>query len=151
MVSVSASVNLPLHHKVQKFSSGTGSPGWSRKKGHGGAISILMDISRWTWVGWFLTGFQLFQDQMSGVKWHRFLWAGCPFSNPTNTAKALKETVSNISNHEKIICWPNLFFIHQGTSDRRGISMAAFNDSTLYYYTASQYYVRRSGLLLQTE
>jgi len=30
---VSASVNLPLHHKVQKFSSGTGSPGWSRKKG----------------------------------------------------------------------------------------------------------------------
>jgi len=34
MVSVSASVNLPLHHKVQKFSSDTGSPGWSREKGH---------------------------------------------------------------------------------------------------------------------
>jgi len=33
IVGVSASVNLPLHHKVQKFSSGTGSPGWSRKKG----------------------------------------------------------------------------------------------------------------------
>ena len=33
MVSVSASVNLPLHHEVQKFSSGTSSPGWSRKKG----------------------------------------------------------------------------------------------------------------------
>jgi len=33
MVGVSASVNLPLHHKVQKFSSGTGSPEWSRKKG----------------------------------------------------------------------------------------------------------------------
>jgi len=32
MVSVSACVNLPLHHKVQKF-SGTGSPGWSQKKG----------------------------------------------------------------------------------------------------------------------
>jgi len=32
MVSVSASVNLPLHHKVQKFSSGIGSPVWSRKK-----------------------------------------------------------------------------------------------------------------------
>ena len=29
IVSVSASVNLPLHYKVQKFS-----PGWSRKKGH---------------------------------------------------------------------------------------------------------------------
>ena len=33
IVCVSASVNLPLHHKVHKFSSGTGSPGWSRKKG----------------------------------------------------------------------------------------------------------------------
>ena len=32
MVDVSASVNLSLHHKVQKFSSGTGSPGWSRKR-----------------------------------------------------------------------------------------------------------------------
>jgi len=30
--SVSASVNLALHHKVQKFYSGTGSPGSSRKK-----------------------------------------------------------------------------------------------------------------------
>ena len=30
MVTVSASVNLPLHHKVQK--SGASSPGWSRKK-----------------------------------------------------------------------------------------------------------------------
>jgi len=28
MVSVSASLNVPLHHKVQKFSSGIGSPGW---------------------------------------------------------------------------------------------------------------------------
>jgi len=33
MVGVSAFVNLPLHHKVQKFSSGTGSSGSSRKKG----------------------------------------------------------------------------------------------------------------------
>jgi len=31
MVGVSASVNLPLHHKVRKLSSGTGSPGWSQK------------------------------------------------------------------------------------------------------------------------
>jgi len=34
MVDVSASVNLPLHHKVQRFSSVTSSPGWSRKRGH---------------------------------------------------------------------------------------------------------------------
>ena len=33
MVGLSASVNPPLHHKVQKPSSGTGSSGWSRKKG----------------------------------------------------------------------------------------------------------------------
>jgi len=32
MVGVSSSVNLPLHHKVLNFSSGTGSPGWSWKK-----------------------------------------------------------------------------------------------------------------------
>jgi len=41
MVSVSASVNLPLHHKVQKFSSVTGSPGWSRKKGHKMVVVVL--------------------------------------------------------------------------------------------------------------
>jgi len=34
MVGVSASFNLPLHHKVQKFFSGTGALGWSQKKGH---------------------------------------------------------------------------------------------------------------------
>jgi len=32
MVGVSASVNPPLLHKVQKLSSGAGSPGWSRKR-----------------------------------------------------------------------------------------------------------------------
>jgi len=32
MVGVSASFNLPLHHKVQKFSSGTGSPGKKNRK-----------------------------------------------------------------------------------------------------------------------
>ena len=40
MVGVSASVNLPLHHKLQKFSSGTGSPGWSRKKGHNMVVVV---------------------------------------------------------------------------------------------------------------
>jgi len=38
MVYVSASVNLPLHYKVQKFSSGTSSPGWSQKNGCGGVV-----------------------------------------------------------------------------------------------------------------
>jgi len=39
---VSASVNLPLHHKVQKFSSGTGSPGWSRKKGREMVVVVVV-------------------------------------------------------------------------------------------------------------
>ena len=41
MVGVSTSVNLPLHHKVQKFSSGTGSPGWSRKKGRKTVVVVV--------------------------------------------------------------------------------------------------------------
>jgi len=47
MVSVSASVSLPLHHKVQKFSSGTGSPGWSQKKNGCGGGSITMK-TKWS-------------------------------------------------------------------------------------------------------
>ena len=42
MVCVSASFNLPLHHKVQKFSSGTGSPGWSRKKGRKMVVCVCV-------------------------------------------------------------------------------------------------------------
>ena len=42
MVSVSASVNLPLHHKVQKFSFGTGSPGWSRKQGRKTVVAVVV-------------------------------------------------------------------------------------------------------------
>ena len=65
MVSVSASVNLPLHHKVQKFSSGSGSPGWSRKKGHktvvvwwcGGAIPQLISLSLAVYYDQFILSF----------------------------------------------------------------------------------------------
>jgi len=42
MVGMSASVNLPLHHKVQKFSSGTGSPGCSRKKGRKTVVVVVL-------------------------------------------------------------------------------------------------------------
>ena len=44
MVSESASVNLLLQHKIQKFSSGTGSPGWSWKKGR------KMVVMWWWWL-----------------------------------------------------------------------------------------------------
>jgi len=44
MVGVSASVNLPLHYKVQKFSSGTGSPGWSLRKGRKTVVCVYIYI-----------------------------------------------------------------------------------------------------------
>ena len=61
IIHVSACVNLPLHHKVQKFSSGTGSPGWSRKKGHKTVVvwwwwlkqiilTDIVDCGLWTYV-----------------------------------------------------------------------------------------------------
>ena len=34
-------VNLPLHHKVWKFSSGIGSPGWSQKKGRKTVVVVF--------------------------------------------------------------------------------------------------------------
>jgi len=51
MVGVSASVNLPLQDKVQKFSSGTGSPGCPRKR----ALKRLWCSGLWSGVmfcGW---------------------------------------------------------------------------------------------------
>jgi len=44
MVGVSASVNILLHHKVQKFSSGTGSLGWSRKRGRKTVVVVVPDL-----------------------------------------------------------------------------------------------------------
>jgi len=44
MVGVSASVNLPLYHKVQKFSSGPGSPGWSCKKGRKTVVVVVVVV-----------------------------------------------------------------------------------------------------------
>ena len=44
MVSVSTSVNLPLHHKVQKFSSGTGSYGWSQEKGRKTVVCVCVCV-----------------------------------------------------------------------------------------------------------
>jgi len=46
MVGVSASVNLPLHHKFQKFPSGIGSPGWSRKNGRKIVVVVVFTIQR---------------------------------------------------------------------------------------------------------
>jgi len=45
MVGVSASVNFPLQHEVQKLSSGTGSPRWSWKKGHKTVVVVWFVVS----------------------------------------------------------------------------------------------------------
>ena len=42
---MSTSVSLPLHHKVQKFSSGTGLHGWSWKKGRKTVVVVMDDES----------------------------------------------------------------------------------------------------------
>ena len=42
--SVSASVNLLLHDEVRKFSSGTGSPEWSWKKGRKTVVVVVVRI-----------------------------------------------------------------------------------------------------------
>ena len=46
---MSASVNLPLLHKVQKFSSGTGSPGWSRNKGRKTVVVVVVACFPWSY------------------------------------------------------------------------------------------------------
>jgi len=52
--SVCLTVNPPLHQKVQKFPSGTGSPGWSRKKGRKMAVVV--------W--WYLTNSHFFHKTL---------------------------------------------------------------------------------------
>jgi len=74
---VSASVNLPLHHKVQEFSSGTGSPRWSRKNGRKTVVVVwffsLRSIDAWMiQLLSSLVIFAIFQHMtvMSWVDWH---------------------------------------------------------------------------------
>jgi len=57
MVGVSASVNLPLHHKVQKFSSGTSSPMWSRKKGR---KTVVCECVLWLSISFLCTWWTFF-------------------------------------------------------------------------------------------
>jgi len=79
LVSVSASVNLPLHHKVQKFSSGTGSPGWSQKR----AVKWLCVC---VCVIQLILQTIIIAEIMSiggEGKWQRFLTDQTPFWSPT--------------------------------------------------------------------
>jgi len=79
MASVSASVNLPLHHKVQKFSSGTGSPGWSQKRGH----KMVVVISVFLWSS-DLTKLTDWQAVLWGIWLHFWQWGRLPLS-PTHS------------------------------------------------------------------
>ena len=55
MVGVSASVNVPLHDKVHKFSSGTSSPGWSRKKGRKTVVVVALVVVEWRFISLIFT------------------------------------------------------------------------------------------------
>jgi len=72
MVSVSASVNLPLQYKVQKFSSGTSSPGWSRKKGRK-TVVVVSNNHQQKWSQWvsFIGCSQFFE--FPSVLWYCWL------------------------------------------------------------------------------
>jgi len=87
MVGVSAS-NLPLHHEVQKFSSGTVSPGWSWKKGRKTVVVVVVVLlllllllhpsnglfSRTTWVSWHQKRKPLrilLEQEMIRWQWHQ--------------------------------------------------------------------------------
>jgi len=66
---VSASVNLPSHLKVQKFSSGTGSPGWSREKGRKTVVVVVVWVSAVCWVfAIFIFSVMGVQTKTAGIK-----------------------------------------------------------------------------------
>ena len=75
IVGVSASVNLPLHHKVQKFFSGTGSHGWSWKKGR-----------KQLWCGVMVLSFFFFSSpNLSGCRldvYRTYLYTWCGVTQP---------------------------------------------------------------------
>jgi len=70
MVGVSASVNLPLHHKVQKFSSGTGSPGWLLKKGRKTVVCVCVCVGGWCLVEGLSAGDTFWQFDRGSLAIH---------------------------------------------------------------------------------
>jgi len=76
---VSASVNLPLHHKVQKFSSqssGTGSPGWSRKKGRKTVVVVVLLIDLIFLLSELIL-YAMFRREFSSSFFFFFFFASC--------------------------------------------------------------------------
>jgi len=76
MVSVSACVNLPLHHIVQKFFSGTGSPGWSRNKGRKMVVVVVGSVETHCR---YQTKHKMViskkeQEKCLNIFWHIFSW-----------------------------------------------------------------------------
>ena len=131
MVSLFASVNLPLHHKVQKLSSGTGSPGWSRKNGRKTVVVVLQPFSGQRRSAGikvivlagqkntplvplqFLSPYVL---KLSGVSGTMLLWAGSPSCHLTNIVEVLTENLKHQTLQPgKIIDRRHLFFIYKLT------------------------------------
>jgi len=105
MVSVSASVNLPLHHKVENLRSSLlapahpGGPGKSAVKGRKTVVVVwwfFTAISRWTGSASSPTVFFLCLPQKRTFEdnWHRFTWISCL---SINSVKALNKTTSALA------------------------------------------------------
>jgi len=86
IVCASASVNLPLHQRVQKFSSGTSWKGWSRKDGHKTVVVVLVMQQLSLWQSY--TGVK----KLTNVKTCHTCWK--PFTRTTekNSCQQLKMT-----------------------------------------------------------
>ena len=119
MVSVSASVNLPLHHKVQKFSSGTSLPRWSRKKGRKTVVVWWWWCSIVTWRGgpggieaWSL-GLLL-----PSVPWH--CWLTCKNPSPIWPIMCLVGCYVLLSDSVEccFCCWTSSVKALSGTDER---------------------------------
>ena len=74
MVGVSASVNLPLHHKVQKFSSGTSSSELSRKKGCKMVVLWYYTVQLQIFINLFLSSNKSKQKEANGQTSSNLRW-----------------------------------------------------------------------------
>jgi len=93
MVNVSASVNLPLHHKVQKFPFGTGSPGLSRKRGRKTVVVVV-----WCLLS-YANGCSNVGVQHGNTALHEAAWNGY-----SNSVQLLVTCGANVHLMNKVTC-----------------------------------------------
>jgi len=91
-----ASVNLPLHHKVQKFSSGTGSPGWSPKRGRKTIVVVVVVVNDSTVLG-------LLHSTARSWWWRVIVWVVSTLMQ-TKQASANHRIISGTTSQNNNLC-----------------------------------------------